>query len=780
MKYKKILLLLVFIGVLFVTVSCDVTTTSTSDTTASASVSTSTSTDEASNTDASVEDYTVYFVTDEFVNVITYSSSDLNDGALNTEAETIDGKLYFSLDFDSGYILNNMSTSSSNYSDFKTVDSVNNVYEIKGLTSDITINISSILDTYDETTTTAIEFTSAGVTVTNNNGGVSVDGSNVTIRYEGSYIISGTSSEGTITVSASEEDSVYLDLLNLSLSSSTTSPIYVSEANDVSISVLDGYTATIQDLRSAATDATETNPNAAIYSEVDLSIKGLGTMNITGNYYNGIVSEGDLEISKLTLNVSATNNGIKGNDSLVIYSGTLDILAKTGDGLKTSNSDVSSTGKQRGDLVISGGTITINAASDGIDAAHDLIIDNNPTITIYTSDYATGVGEVATQSEETLYLRISSSVYSSNYRYAVYFSNPTTGTGEFVNADYVGTAYVSGRLYYFFSLDIPSSSYTTYQLFRYTSSASNSLTSYNAASESASLNSYYDMLIVGSQGIVGSTIVVTWGIYGSQTTTGTTYSTKGMKADNSVTINGGTITIKSYDDGIHANSDTTLDTGSNGYGDVTINGGVITITSKDDGIHADRYLTISDGEINILSSYEGLEGNQIAISGGTTYVVATDDGINASGGSLTTKITISGGYVDISVGTGDTDAIDSNGAYYQTGGFVVSRSALSGGAGGALDTDSTTSITGGTFIGIGVSERVATSSGDNLSTGAMRITISSGTYTVVDSSGTVIMTFTTPSAYTYSQIWISSNLFTKGTTYTLQRNGTTVKTWTQN
>ena len=98
-------------------------------------------------------------------------------------------------------------------------------------------------------------------------------------------------------------------------------------------------------------------------------------------------------------------------------------------------------------------------------------------------------------------------------------------------------------------------------------------------------------------------------------------SSKGIKSDVNLTINGGNIVIDSWDDSIHAN-----DT-------VVINGGTIEATSGDDGIHADTSLDINDGNINIKKSYEGIESQVINLNGGNMYVTSTDDGINAGGGS---------------------------------------------------------------------------------------------------------------------------------------------------
>ena len=44
-------------------------------------------------------------------------------------------------------------------------------------------------------------------------------------------------------------------------------------------------------------------------------------------------------------------------------------------------------------------------------------------------------------------------------------------------------------------------------------------------------------------------------------------------------------------------------------------------------------LDLTAGEINILTSYEGLEGTSVSVSGGTIYIVSSDDGVSAAGGA---------------------------------------------------------------------------------------------------------------------------------------------------
>ena len=129
-----------------------------------------------------------------------------------------------------------------------------------------------------------------------------------------------------------------------------------------------------------------------------------------------------------------------------------------------------------------------------------------------------------------------------------------------------------------------------------------------------------------------------------------------------------------------------------------------------DGIHADNELNITGGEIIIDSAYEGLEANVINVSGGSTKVAAVDDGVNACSGASTPQVNISGGYLDVSVSpNGDTDGIDSNGYYSQTGGVVITRGPNSEMA-AALDAERGISVSGGTLIVLGYA-RVSASAG---------------------------------------------------------------------
>ena len=95
-------------------------------------------------------------------------------------------------------------------------------------------------------------------------------------------------------------------------------------------------------------------------------------------------------------------------------------------------------------------------------------------------------------------------------------------------------------------------------------------------------------------------------------------SAKGLKAEGSVTVSGGTLTLNCLDDAINADQN------------VTISGGTLTISSNDDAVHADSSITVSGGTVKIQTAYEGMEATAITVCGGELDITATDDGINAA------------------------------------------------------------------------------------------------------------------------------------------------------
>ncbi len=181
------------------------------------------------------------------------------------------------------------------------------------------------------------------------------------------------------------------------------------------------------------------------------------------------------------------------------------------------------------------------------------------------------------------------------------------------------------------------------------------------------------------------------------TTEDDSVSQKGVKADGTLTISGGSFQIDTVDDAIHANED------------LLTTGGEFHLSTGDDGIHTDTALTIQDGTFTIPYCYEGIEGLSITIDGGTYDITSADDGLNAAcgadssgfggrmpgqegfGGSSDSFIVLDGGeFVIVSTG----DCIDSNGSLTINGGAVDLTCNGSGNT--ALDCGGTYANNGGT------------------------------------------------------------------------------------
>ncbi len=613
-------------------------------------------------------------------------------------------------------------------------------------------------------------------------GSYDVDGNIYTIKSQGEYTISGNLEDGSIIVDAMDQE-VLINFEGVNISSTTTSPVNIIAADKVEISAKKGSVNYITDNRTTSQD----DLTAAIYSLADLKLKGKGELYIYGNYNNGIHTKDDLEIKNLSLYVKALNNALKGNDSVTIDNADLVIISTAGDGIKTTNSSISTKGNQKGTINIIGNTsLDVYACCDGIDAAYDVLIEKDsdglePTINIYTNSYSSYSLDDPTSisSSSTLYLKLSSSYYSTSYNYYAYcYDTKAKEDGEWVQMTYY-TTQTSGMgfggrnqtVYYYLKSSIDISKYNGIQIYMFLSSDTPSLTDYYATSTGQSINTTKDMLTITSISTANKKIGLDWSNYSTTSTSGgmggmmdegnkdkTSYSTKGIKADNEVNISAGAIIIKSYDDGIHTNSNVTLENGDTSTGNINISGGTITILSKDDGIHSDSNLNISEGNIIVTSAYEALEAKNINISGGNHNLYATDDGINSS-----SSIKISGGLIRILVAAGDTDAIDSNGTYTQTGGIVVSMNMSTSGTATVLDTDSTATISGGTFLAFGKLETTPKLS--NIKSTTKSTSLSAGTYTL-NYNGEDLITFTTKTSY--------SSIYLASTSGTYQIGSTTI------
>lgn len=223
---------------------------------------------------------------------------------------------------------------------------------------------------------TTIEF---GSSITVNGTGVTVDENIVTITQGGTYSLSGTLDDGQVIVNAGDLDQVELLLNGVHLTSSTSAPIYIMNADKTTLTLVEGTESVITDAESYVyEDASVDEPNAAIFSKDDLKINGTGSLIVNANYNNGIASKDDLDIKNGDITINAVNNGLKGKDSIEIDNGTF-VINSGGDTIKSDNT----TDTTKGWITINNGTFNLTATGDGIQAETDLLI-NGGTFTIET------------------------------------------------------------------------------------------------------------------------------------------------------------------------------------------------------------------------------------------------------------------------------------------------------------------------------------------------------------------------------------------------------------
>lgn len=188
----------------------------------------------------------------------------------------------------------------------------------------------------------------------------------VTVHAPGTYIVSGTWSDGQLVVNAQDDGLVRLVLAGASISSSMGSALRVDQAERTALVLADG---TVNHLSDASTRAVDATSDAVIWSADDLSVGGDGALVVTGGFEDGIASKDGLVIRGGDLTVTAVGDGVRGKDYLVVRGGRLDVVAGA-DGLSSDGG----VDPKLGYVLIEGGTIDVDAEGDAVTAATDALV----------------------------------------------------------------------------------------------------------------------------------------------------------------------------------------------------------------------------------------------------------------------------------------------------------------------------------------------------------------------------------------------------------------------
>lgn len=236
---------------------------------------------------------------------------------------------------------------------------------------------------------TAVVFSESGTTAADESG-LSIDGTTLTIEQAGTYVLSGTCSDGSVKVKKGVTG-VTLVLSGLGLTSSTTAPITCGKSSGVTILAAEGTENALTDAAANNGDNYPDNADAenAVIKCKDgsqVTIGGTGTLTVTANGKNGIKSgattdeEGTawLVIEDLTLTINApVNDAVNAEASLTVKSGTITIDA--GDDALHADYALAI-----GESGTAGPTITINSCYEGLAGANLLVASG--AITIYSED----------------------------------------------------------------------------------------------------------------------------------------------------------------------------------------------------------------------------------------------------------------------------------------------------------------------------------------------------------------------------------------------------------
>lgn len=221
---------------------------------------------------------------------------------------------------------------------------------------------------YDESSAVTVAFSPSGATASSDS--VTVSGSKVTLKDEGTYIITGTTADGQIIVDSDSKTKIQIVLKNASITCKSSAALYVKQADKVFVTTAKDSENTLASTGEyVQTD--DNNVDAAVFSKDDITLNGEGKLTVSSEKGHGIVSKDILKLTSGEYTVTAASHALSGKDSIRIASGTYNLTSGK-DGLHAENTDDTS----KGFVYIADGNFTVNCKGDGIDAGTTAQIEN--------------------------------------------------------------------------------------------------------------------------------------------------------------------------------------------------------------------------------------------------------------------------------------------------------------------------------------------------------------------------------------------------------------------
>jgi hypothetical protein len=578
-----------------------------------------------------------------------------------------------------------------------------------------------------------------------------VDGDEIT------YLLSGTSTDGSLTLDGSYKCTV--QLAGITLTNPSGAAINITNKKRIQISAKNG---TVNSL----TDGANGSQKACIYSKGQIQLQGKGTLTVNGKTAHAIKSGDYVAIKNLTLNVeSAVKDGISCNKYFLMESGTVSISGVGDDGIQVEfESDDTVTGQtdkhedeNSGNAYIDSGTLTITTTAAGAKGlkADSTAIVNGGTLTFKCS----GGVDTSDATDPSYVAAVSAGKFVQN--------------GGTITATVTGTA---GRGIKAYDIETNGGSLTVNNSAAPTTISSDVKSAKGLKGLNIALNA--GTISITMSGNASKAIKAGDGTQSSSSTGGGGWRAPG---------GGGGWPGGGGGGGMGGGTTWTNVKGSYTQGTSNGDGPTLTVTqtgaayssSSAKAIKAICAVTIYGGETTITTSASGAEGleskTSIDIQGGKHYLKCYDDCMNSTG-----KIMFNGG-VTVCYSTGN-DAIDSNAGTtgaITIGNGVVMAYQTKGDPDEAFDCDNNSyiQITGkGIAIGAGGKQSSATGTVSGAAQGYAfpgTVKFSANAYnTLADASGNNLVTFQLPVAISSTCTFITATGMVSKDSYTIKSSTT--------
>lgn len=217
-----------------------------------------------------------------------------------------------------------------------------------------TVTIASNISSY----VTVSSGTSSHVVITQSSDFAGVDATSDNEDGEIYYVLSGSSSDGSLMLTGSYKCEI--DLNGLTLTNTSGPALTILNGKRIAISTKSGTTNTL-------TDAANDDYKGCIHVKGHTKLKGKGTLNVIGNSAHAIYSKEYVEVKNMTLNITAAQkDGIHCKEYFLMESGTVNISGVGDDGIQCELDSVSTGTKtdhedeDSGNFYMENGTLTIS------------------------------------------------------------------------------------------------------------------------------------------------------------------------------------------------------------------------------------------------------------------------------------------------------------------------------------------------------------------------------------------------------------------------------------